>query len=689
MMVFSDFDVLFSDLRQVRPDIPRLMPNIMLDLFIVCLYYFYRYRIEKDEQLDFTDLLWQVFAIGLISTIMSLGTRLIVLATGRSAIASNILFNYIIYSVNLSLFLGFLVGTFIAWKRLITYQKEKWPVRLWTLFEIGLAVSLIHDSLGIRLNSVVMWIVLITLVVVMVRLWLSIKWVAFLNFRQKLTSLLLMLMILFYLVYLAYTVSSLSNTVFQVSQQFLDFNVHGFNLVITLFVTAYSVWAFLVILFNLPTSSAFEQKLEESHHFQRLSQSIQTGQDEESVYPILLESAVKSLSADAAWVELRSDGKEGVLHTYLIEADHARLIADRLRQKAISLIPESGTYKKIGLSRYLRDEDTRFRSMVVCPLKVEDRNIGLICVVREVPDGFTANMISSLVALANQAGISIGNFRLIDQVVQGERYKEELKIARRVQKSLLPSHLEQDHGIDMDAGSDSPDEVGGDYYDTLRLPDGRIAGIIADVSGKGTTAAFHMSQMKGVFHSLARISAEPASFLTSANSALSVCLERGSFISAIYFVIDSERREFHYARAGHCPLLRYHATDRNARYAEDKGMALALIRKGDYSRAIQTQTVPIQDGDVLVLFTDGITEARNLDGQEFGYDRLRHALVKSAETGGAAAIRTAIMEALYDFTAHRELNDDHTMLVVRFGPAGNPGKSGSVTTTSPIHQTHG
>src|SRR5690606_22870988 len=119
-------------------------------------------------------------------------------------------------------------------------------------------------------------------------------------------------------------------------------------------------------------------------------------------------------------------------------------------------------------------------------------------------EGFNKEMTKIVSTFANQAGISIENFRLMEEALQNERYKEELKIAKTVQKSLLPTNLDQDDDFEVAAFSESADEVGGDYYDTHRISARLIALIIADVSGKGTTAAFHMSQMKGIFHSLAQ-----------------------------------------------------------------------------------------------------------------------------------------------------------------------------------------
>src|SRR5205085_10618464 len=189
------------------------------------------------------------------------------------------------------------------------------------------------------------------------------------------------------------------------------------------------------------------------------------------------------------------------------------------------------------------------------PIYVKDENIGTLALTKELAEGFNKEMTKIVSTFANQAGISIENFRLMEEALQNERYKEELKIAKTVQKSLLPDVLEQDADFDIAAFSESADEVGGDYYDTLRTNDFQVSLIIADVSGKGTTAAFHMSQMKGIFHSLAQQCIEPDEFMRRSNQALIYCLERGSFISATFFIVNTQTKKVHYSRAGHCPVL--------------------------------------------------------------------------------------------------------------------------------------
>jgi serine phosphatase RsbU (regulator of sigma subunit) len=492
------------------------------------------------------------------------------------------------------------------------------------------------------------------------------KWVAFLNFRQKWTSLLLLLLTVFYLLYMFYTNSSLSESIGATSPYFTDYRYHIFILSLIVFVTVYSIFSFLVILFNLPTTSVFEQKLEEVVNFQRISQSIQTEQSEESVYNILLETSVSSVFADAAWLEVNSNAHEQRLFTYKITDKESHDIINHLNSHNIKGVFDQGNERTKNLSKHLASlRGSRFRSILAFPIFVKGENIGTLALLKELPEGFNKEMTKIISTFSNQAGISIENFRLMEEALQNERYKEELKIAKMVQKSLLPAVLEQDDDFEIAAFSQSADEVGGDYYDTLRVDENLVSIIIADVSGKGTTAAFHMSQMKGIFHSLAQQEREPDSFMIHANQALVFCLERGSFISATYFVINTTTKKIRYARAGHCPVLYYSAKNQTLEYLKDKGVALGMVRNKTYPNFIQAYEFDYSCGDLMVLYTDGITEAKDGKGEEFGYERLVEG-VREVMDQSSGQVQEHLIKKLYEFSGTDIIDDDYTTMIVKF-----------------------
>jgi len=666
VLVFSDITVLYSEIRQLPPGVPKWLPSVMLNIFILCLFYYYRYQIEKDESLSFTDLLWKVFATGLIATVVSLVFRLGEFLIGTTRLASHPLFKDLIYQINLALFLSFLLSAYTSWKRLILYQKSKWLIRIWLVFELCLFLALWYDSIQITVSSTASTIIIVIIALLVIVLSANMRWVAYLNFKQKWTSLLLLMLSFFYLGYFLFTVNSISAFINSIDPAFQDFGSHIFNVCLLCFVLVYSIFSFLVILFNLPTSSVFEQKLEEVVNFQRISQSIQTEQNEESVYNILLESSVSAVFADAAWLEIESASNGSKFFTYKITELESQQIRNHLKQHHVKGALDQSSDKTKNLSKYLASlKGSRFRSLIAFPIVVKGETIGTLALLKELPEGFNKEMMRIVSNFANQAGISIENFRLMEQAFQTERYKEELKIAKTVQKSLLPTKLESDPDFEISAFAQSADEVGGDYYDTLRINEHQVALIIADVSGKGTTAAFHMSQMKGIFHSLAQQELEPKEFMARANRALAFCLERGSFISATYFIVDTKIKTIRYSRAGHCPVLYYKASEKKTAYLKDKGTALGMVRSRDYTRLVENNELQYEPGDVMVLYTDGITEAKNKKNEEFDYHRLEAALQEVAEKS-SREIEKNIIQRLYEFSGTSLINDDYTSMIIKF-----------------------
>ncbi|MEQ8810013.1 MAG: SpoIIE family protein phosphatase, partial [Imperialibacter sp.] len=490
-------------------------------------------------------------------------------------------------------------------------------------------------------------------------------------------SILFLLLVIIYLWYFFMSLVGYSNESVLITDLLNDV----FVLSVFAFIFIYSVFSVLVILFNLPTSSVFESKLEEVINFQRLSQTIPTGQKEEQVFEILLDSAVSAVFADAAWLEI-TDTKAGK-QELLVRNLNPDLI-DKIKEAA-----QNSTLKRILNSELERNPTSQkltatlkkvpFKSVLVYPIIVKNQQIGTLALLKEVDDSFNKEMIDIINTYVNQASISIENFRLLTEALENERYKEELKIASRVQKSLLPQTLDKNHDYNITAFSMAADEVGGDYYDTFRINDNKVALIIADVSGKGTSAAFHMSQMKGIFHSLAQLDLEPKEFMVKANSALSRCLEKTSFITASYFIIDTKSKVVRFTRAGHCPTLYLDGRTRETSFFKNKGLGLGILRNSSFEDYVQVNEFYYKPGDVFVLYTDGITEATNQDQEEFGYDRLRTSLLRHANLT-PDKIKDGIIDDLYDFCGKRSLDDDYTMLIVKFNEHENVKSVESVKT---------
>jgi sigma-B regulation protein RsbU (phosphoserine phosphatase) len=640
-----------------------VVPRIFFLLFVVSTFIFYRMKVTKAETVNFIDLLWKIFITGLVTTVGALIIRFFIYAFSATSLGQNAIMINILYHGLVALIVIFLISSLVVWKRLILYQKSKNLLQLWSFFEYALVISLIFDLMGHEFKSQMYMYALIFVTGFSFILSLNLKWIAYLNFKQKLKSILFILLSGIYLYHFITTLISFKDT----GHLIFDLYDNVFIIGVFIFCFLYTGISVLVTLFNLPTSSVFEQKLKEAVDFQKLSQAIPRGQTEEQTYDILLESSMSAVFADAAWLEIRTkEHPDGIF--YLREIKHSQItdIKENLQPGAIEDIINFNTGKLIPSNKLVGLlKKTDFRSIIALPVMVKNEQLGSLVLLREMSDSFNRDLVDIIVTFVNQASISIENFLLLTDALENERYKEQLKIAQEVQKSLLPSELTSNKSFDISAFSQAAEEVGGDYYDLLELETGNYGLIIADVSGKGTSAAFHMAQMKGIFHSLALNDVGPAEFIKQANKALGACLEKRSFITASYFWINTNHQSLEFSRAGHVPALLFEQNTGKVQLLEESGMGLGILRNSTYNKYVSSRTLPYNSGDILVLCTDGITEAKSPKNEQFGIERLVDALEKHT-TGDAAEIRNRIIGELDEFLGGMKLDDDYTLVIVKF-----------------------
>ncbi len=662
LLVATDLSLQFSRTNNISIGISSEVPVILLNAYIFCVYLFYRYRINRVEGLNFVDLLWKVFVTGLLTTVISLTLELFSFLLGNTSLQQNLLLIDFFYLINLGVVIILLVSTFIVWKRLILYQKSKFLLRFWNIFEYALLISLIYNILPFKFLEDFYIPYLVMLVLMGLFLSANMKWVAYLNFKQKWKSILLIALTILYMGYF-YRVL---NLFLKNDELISNFMSNVFLLAVMVFILIYAVFSLLVILFNLPTSSVFEQKLEEVLNFQRLSQTIQTEQNEEQVFDVLLQSSVSTVLADAAWVEVKSNNGQSDYYMHKLKETDVAKVKDYIVKNKIKGVFESDSDRSLRVDKHLSKlKGFHYRSIMGFQIIVQNEVIGTLALLKEVSDGFNKEAANIIKTFVSQAGVSIENFRLLEQAIENERYKEELKIAKTVQSSLLPEKLNGNEWYDICGFSHAADEVGGDYYDTYQIDEDRMALIIADVSGKGTSAAFHMSQMKGVFNSLCQLDISPKEFMTRANAALSVCLDRNSFITASYFIIDTKKKELVFSRAGHCPTLHYCAKDNTSTFFEDKGLGLGILRNAHYENYVNENSIQYLQNDIIVLYTDGITEAQNKVQDEFGYERLKE-VINSNKDKGAEEMSSLVLDSLYEFSGTQAIDDDYTMVIIKF-----------------------
>ena len=272
--------------------------------------------------------------------------------------------------------------------------------------------------------------------------------------------------------------------------------------------------------------------------------------------------------------------------------------------------------------------------------------------------------------LANSFNQMTGSIEdLLRQAAEKKRLEEEMRLAREIQMSLLPRGPLLVPGLTISALCVPAREVGGDYYDVLALPDGRYGVLIADVSGKGMSAALYMAELKGLILSLSQIHLSPRDLLISANRLISMHLDSRSFITMTYAVIDPAAGVMTYARAGHTPLLYLPAGDGSSSRASilaPDGLVLGLRIDGGerFASLLSEVSLRILPGDLLVLFTDGISEAMNERADCFGETQLAE-LVEEHGHLPIAELRERILREIAAFVGGAPQHDDMTMILIR------------------------
>ncbi len=285
----------------------------------------------------------------------------------------------------------------------------------------------------------------------------------------------------------------------------------------------------------------------------------------------------------------------------------------------------------------------------------------------------TNDQLGELAASFNQMTGSIEN--LLQTAAEKKRMEEELRIARQIQMSLLPRGPLDIPGLGITALCVPAREVGGDYYDFFPLGEQRLGVLIADVSGKGTSAALYMAELKGLVLALSQRHESPRELLVEVNRILSETLDSRSFITMTYAVIDLTAGRMTYCRAGHTPLifLPGPASPRpGARVLIPNGMVVGLQLPGashKFEELLDEDTVPLHAGDVIVLYTDGITEAMNVSSELFGESRLsriveEHGHLESVE------LRERILREIEAFVGGADQHDDMTMILLKVSRVG-------------------
>lgn len=425
-------------------------------------------------------------------------------------------------------------------------------------------------------------------------------------------------------------------------------------------------------------------------------ESIGEGVDRNELFKRVVHSAILSTGAMSACVfertgnQLRGVAIEGLFPPHRPLPQHAReRISTRTKYLEQVLRAEvfdvgEGLVGNAALSgeglfiedarndpRVVKHDDPALvvRSVIVVPISFRQFNIGVLAIVNP-SDGlsFGETDFSLAKSLAEQAGLAIHNLDLMALQIEKNKLDLDIALASNVQGMLLPKEFPNSEQLDIAAVYLPAQKVGGDLYDVFFLGEGRFGMAIADVSGKGIPASLLMAICQSNLRHFARQFSDPAEVMKQLNSAMIREMRTDMFITVVYAVIDTVQHEVRIARAGHeMPLLinvNTHTGLADAQLVPSDGMAIGMVDEEIFNAVINEVTLPFVPGDLLVLYTDGVTEIANPEGKEFSNGRLAD-LLKNLRSHSAGDVNAVILEKVTAFADSESQLDDITLLTIR------------------------
>ncbi len=304
------------------------------------------------------------------------------------------------------------------------------------------------------------------------------------------------------------------------------------------------------------------------------------------------------------------------------------------------------------------------RNMLTVPmLNHHQEVIGVLQIINKRGEPFTQNDEKLLSAMATQAAIGIENARLLAQEIAQTLFNQELETAKNIQLGFLPSQIPQLSGWQIAVYWSPMREVAGDFYDFIRTPEGRLAIVVADVSGKGIPAALFMALSVTILRFALELNLSPRELLHRANLTMNNYQQSSMFTTAFVGYLDEKTGGMVYASAGHLPPIHYHYRTQKCTRLSIHGVAMGVFPNATFDES----TTNIEIGDILAFYTDGITETINDADEEFGEERLV-AILQALADESAETIAQAVKSAVIQFAKEQGSFDDETLIILKRTP---------------------
>ncbi|MCF6269903.1 MAG: PP2C family protein-serine/threonine phosphatase [Melioribacteraceae bacterium] len=608
-----------------------------------------------------------VLNVGILSTILFFITSLSSVIFDKIENIEDVNgFFYTVISLFISVtFIAFVVYILSALKTLYFLREKLVTENYFLLMLISLLLASFAGTLS-KLNTDLTFIEKTFFVVSIVLIALNsfrVSWIAFLSKRQKI-FLLFISIIMSGLFGFNFAMFSETNIIEQIVSNFSP-GARVFYILIMLHGTIYFGIVFFTTLFHLPTAGAFDQKREEITSLIDLSKLMTQVLDFKELADSLTEATNNVCSSDSAWIVIKdSDDYEliSVSNIGYLEADG--ISKSLLNEFELPQTDVLTLNRKLIKIKVQNDEKVYvFQSIIIAPLKVHNTISGYLFAAKRQKYKFDRDEIKAIGAFADYAALAIENAKLIKKSLEKERMENELEVARNIQSKLLPDENPSSEHLEVDALFVPAFEVGGDYYDYFKLSEDKLAFVIADVSGKGVSASYIMAEVKGIFEALAQVITNPKELLIKTNDILGGSLDKKSFVTAIYGVIDIKNGILNFARAGHMPLLI--CSEGELKEYLPKGIGLGLNFNKKFNSNIDNMEIKLNNNDIIILYTDGVTESQNVDNVDFGLEKLKSVIEENCN-GELSNITKNIFKEVALFSKEKQQHDDLTLVLFKW-----------------------
>ena len=490
---------------------------------------------------------------------------------------------------------------------------------------------------------------------------IKISWIAFIVKKEKIYLLFLSVVIsvLFLMNLIKSSGENANNQILTAFSPVLS----EFIYIIFLYGGIYFGILFFTTLFHLPTAEAFDRKAQEVSSLQYFSKLVNQVLDFKELAETVTEIAAKVCNADASWIYWQNKNETNILANKYIGYVDAELITQNILDKK-DLTGLTST-KVIILDRVntINKLSDNFSQAAVSQIRAHDELRGYLFIVKKNQKIFDEEDREAINTFSDYASIAIENSRLLEESIEKERMEKELDLAREIQRKILPAENPKYEKLEISSVFIPAFEVGGDYYDFFEIDKNNLGFVIADVSGKGISAAFIMAQIKGIFESLSNEIDKPKNILIKANRILKRTLDRKTFVSAAFGVIDFQKEVLHLARAGHCPIIILR--DGVAESLRPSGIGLGLNFDNQFEDNLDEIEIKLKQDDVIVLYTDGITEAKNSQLEDFG-DKYFEKILLDNHDKNVDEIANKVIREVTLFSKDTSQHDDITLVVFKW-----------------------